>query len=67
MPQSAQVAELPVTVGRRLAAEPFEIGSQPIAGTAQQTPQYVGTGTSRELPGQLPQAATDPFRRVSGG
>ncbi len=34
VPQSPQVAELPVTVGRRLATEPFVIGSQPVVGCA---------------------------------
>ena len=67
MPQSIQVAELSVAIRWRLAAEPLVIGTQSIARRPQQTPQHVGTGPLCELPGQLPQAATDPFRRVSGG
>jgi hypothetical protein len=66
-PQSRHGAELSVSVGRRLAAESFEVGSQPVAGRSQQPPHHVGAGASTQLLGQFSQAVADPFRRVSGG
>ena len=65
--QSPQIAELPITIRWRLATEPFVIGAQSVSGTPQQTPQHAGTSALGELSGQRPQAATDPFHRLSGG
>ena len=65
--QPREMSELSISVRMRLAAESFDVGSQPIAGLPQQASHHIGTGTSIELFGQLPETAPHPLRRVSSG